>query len=115
MPALARGTINGDHVDFHWSTTKSSFALYNVLGKSSKLDGTKAILDYKDTIVVGKRLNVDCLGGLRELPDEIGVGAQSINAGLAELGLVGLALQVRSDDVGSVGRGLGRPRDKAGV
>jgi len=41
---------------------------------------------------MSKRLDVDYLGGLRELPNEVRVGAQSLNARFRELGLVGLAL-----------------------
>ena len=49
------------------------------------------------------------------MPDEIGVSAQSINAGLVELGLVGMALQIGSYDVGSIGRGPCGSVDKVGV
>ncbi len=79
------------------------------------MDGTKAALNHEDAIVVSESLDVDCLGGLRELADEIGVSAHSINAALAELGLVRLALQVGGDIIGPV---CGDPRgsvDKADV
>ena len=83
--------------------------------RSLKLNGTKAALNHEDAIVVSESLDVDCLLCLRDMSDEIGVGAQSIDAALAEFTLVRLALQVGGDDIGPV---CGDPRgsvDKAGV
>ncbi len=48
------------------------------------------------------RLDVYGLACLCELPDEVRVDRKRIDGALAELGLVGLALQVGSDDVGPI-------------
>ncbi len=49
-----------------------------------------------------ERLDVYGLACLCKLPDEVRVGRKGIDVPLAELGLVGLALQVGSDIVGPV-------------
>ena len=72
-------------------------------------------MNYKDVVVVGKRFDVGCLGGLRELPCEIGISPWSINVALVELGLVRLAIHLGIDNVGPVGRGPYRPGDTADV